>query len=462
MKSVFQGLLLCAFCHSLAAREYSFDAAMLGATEAYLSVLNQGGQPPGTYPVEILLNGDRVDARDVVFQTETDVQGVPFLQPCLSVAMLSRYGVRVENYPLLSDGKDQETACARLAVIPQMQADFQFYNQQLLLSIPQASLRPKLRGIAPSALWDDGIPALLMNYRANTSRTENRSSLASNSDSQFVQLEPGANLGAWRLRNATTWQKSGEQSGKWQTAYTYAEYGWYAAKSRLTLGERYTPSIIFDSVPFRGVMLGSDDAMVPYQQREFAPIVRGIARTQARVEVQQNGFTIYNATVAPGAFELSDLSLNGSGGNLDVTVWETDGSPQRFTVPFNTPAIALREGYLKYNMMIGQYRVADSLVDEATLGQASIMYGLPWSLTVYGGTQGAEHYQSAALGFGGVIRQLGRCVGGRHPYTRAAQRSRHRKWRSLAHALQQNSGINQYQLEFIQYPIHFFQLQHTV
>lgn len=44
--------------------------------------------------------------------------------------------------------------------------------------------------------------------------------------------------------------------------------------------------------------------MVPYSERQFAPVVRGIARTQARVEVKQNGYTIYNTTVAPGLFAL--------------------------------------------------------------------------------------------------------------------------------------------------------------
>ncbi|MCM4344458.1 fimbria/pilus outer membrane usher protein, partial [Escherichia coli] len=84
-------------------------------------------------------------------------------------------------------------------------------------------------------------------------------------------------------------------------------------RSRLTLGEDYTPSDIFDSVPFRGVMLGSDESMVPYNQREFAPVVRGIARTQARIEVRQNGYLIDSRTVAPGAFALTDLPLTGSG-----------------------------------------------------------------------------------------------------------------------------------------------------
>ncbi|MEB7742823.1 fimbria/pilus outer membrane usher protein, partial [Escherichia coli] len=85
-----------------------------------------------------------------------------------------------------------------------------------------------------------------------------------------------------------------------------AERGLNGIKSRLMLGEDYTPSDVFDSVPFRGVMLGSDESMVPSNQREFAPVVRGIARSQARVEVRQNGYLIQSQTVAPGPFALTD------------------------------------------------------------------------------------------------------------------------------------------------------------
>ena len=154
-------------------------------------------------------------------------------------------------------------------------------------------------------------------------------------------------------------------------------------------------------------MLSSDESMVPYNQREFAPVVRGIARTQARIEVRQNGYLIQSQTVAPGAFALTDLPVTGSGSDLQVTVRESDGTVQVFTVPFTTPAIALREGYLKYNVMAGQYRSSDDAVEDSTLGQVMGMYGLPWGLTVFGGLQGAEHYQSAALGLGWSLGKLG-------------------------------------------------------
>ncbi|MGG7399184.1 fimbria/pilus outer membrane usher protein, partial [Escherichia coli] len=83
---------------------------------------------------------------------------------------------------------------------------------------------------------------------------------------------------------------------------------------------------IFDSIPFRGVMLGADENMVPYNQREFAPVIRGVARTQARVEVRQNGYLIQSQTVSPGAFAITDLPVTGSGSDLQITVIESDGT----------------------------------------------------------------------------------------------------------------------------------------
>ncbi|CAI1507047.1 fimbria/pilus outer membrane usher protein [Serratia ficaria] len=408
------GAVFCTLSSSVAvAGAWSFDPAQLSdaGQNVDISVFNEGSQLPGIYPVDILLNGERVDSREMVFHQEQNAAGKPFLKTCLTRAMLERYGVKTEAYPGIfpvAEGREADAQqCATLTAIPQARETFNFYQQQLLLSIPQAALRPKLSGIAPQELWDDGIPAALMNYRTNITRSESRGFGAAVNESRYVQLEPGANLGAWRLRNLTTWQKQGHTAGKWQTAWTYAERGLYDLKSRLTLGDRYTPSDVFDGIPFRGVMLGSDDAMVPWSQRGFAPVVRGIARTQARVEVMRNGYVIYSMTVAPGPFALTDLPSASAGEDLHVTVYETDGQQQQFIVPSSTPAIALREGYLKYNLMSGRYRPSAGGISEATVGQASVMYGLPWGITAYGGLQGAEHYRAASLGLGVSLNALG-------------------------------------------------------
>ncbi|KAF1366570.1 fimbria/pilus outer membrane usher protein [Yokenella regensburgei] len=398
------GLMLAA-SHARSA-EYRFSPALVNGAggRADLSLFEQGGQLPGTYAVDIQLNGDRVDSRDVTFSQGRDADGKPSLTPCLSRTLLSGYGVKVEDFP---GAGGEDGGCFRVEAIPGAGTTLDFNAQALRLSIPQIYLRPALAGIAPQALWSDGVPALLLNYQASVTRTESRGPGGQDSSNRYVQLSPGANLGAWRLRNTTTWQQTDGRRGRWQSVSTYAERGLNGLKSRLTLGERYTGADIFDSVPFRGAMLASDDGMVPSSQYMYAPVVRGVARTQARVEVRQNGYTVYNRVVAPGPFALTDLNPTGSGGDLQVTVWETDGRPQVFTVPFQTPAVAVKEGYLRYGLMGGQYRPSDPGVKRAPVVQATAMYGLPWGLTAYGGVQAAAHFQATSLGLGVALGDWG-------------------------------------------------------
>lgn len=379
------------------ARTWRFNPDLLGPDGRQVDIdrFNRGGQLPGRYVVDVVLNGAQVDTQNIAFSATATPEDATGLRPCLTVAQLSGYGVRVEDYPGLGT-----QACANLAAIPGATWNYLFDQQQLQLSVPQVSMRPVVRGIAPQALWDDGVPAVLLNWRASASRTTDRQGREGPDTQQWLQLSPGANLGPWRLRNQMNWQKTAGQEGHWQSLGTRAERGISRLHSRLTLGERSTPGEVFDAVPFRGVMLGSDDDMVPYSQRAFAPVVRGIARSPARIEVRQQGYLIYSTTVAPGPFALTDLSPGASGGDLQVTVRESDGPPQVFTVPWQTPAIALKEGYLRYSAMAGEYRPADRRIDSRPVGEVTVMYGLPWSLTAYAGVQGAEHIHSGALGMG--------------------------------------------------------------
>ncbi len=82
----------------------------------------------------------------------------------------------------------------------------------------------------------------------------------------------------------------------------------------------------FDSVSFRGVQLASDDNMLPDSLKGFAPVVRGIAKSNAQITIKQNGYTIYQTYVSPGAFEISDLYSTSSSGDLLVEIKEADGS----------------------------------------------------------------------------------------------------------------------------------------
>ncbi|EMJ2323483.1 fimbria/pilus outer membrane usher protein [Salmonella enterica] len=387
------------------ARSYTFNAALIdgGKGNVDVSLFNEGLQLPGTYNVTITVNGNTVDSNVAVpFHLAGD-NGKRSLHPCLTTAQLTRYGVDISGYPALS----ADAQCADPEVIPQATADFDFNRQHLSLVFPPQAMLPVLKGIAPESLWDDGIPALILGWDASTQHSEYRGPWSYRSDSNYIRLQPGLNLGPWRLRNASTWQKSSSRPGEWQSAYIYAERGINRLKSRLTLGESYTTGNVLSSVPFRGVMLASDENMVPYDQREYAPVVRGIARTQARVEVKQNGYTLTSTTVPAGPFEINDLPSVGSNGDLQVTVVESDGSRQDFTVPYTVPAMALRRGYLKYSIAGGQYRSSQDNVKTAPVMSAELAYGLPWDLTAYGGVQTAEHYQAGAAGLGIMLGAWG-------------------------------------------------------
>ncbi len=390
---------------SASARNYTFNSALIdgGKGNVDVSLFNEGLQLPGIYNVTVTVNGNTVDS-DVAVPFRLSGEGKQrTLHPCLTAEQLTRYGVDISGYPALS----ADAQCADPEVIPQSTADFDFNRQQLSLVFPPQAMLPVLKGIAPETLWDDGIPALMLGWDASTQHSEYRGPWTYRSDSSYVRLQPGLNLGPWRLRNASTWQKNSSQPGKWQSAWTYAERGINSLKSRLTLGESYTTGNVFDSVPFRGVMLASDENMVPSDQRDFAPVVRGIARTQARVEVKQNGYMMASTTVPAGSFEINDLPSTILGGDLQVTVLESDGSRQEFIVPYTVPAVALRRGYLKYSVAGGQYRSSSDNVKHNPVMSAELAYGLPWNLTGYGGVQTAEHYQAGSAGLGIMLGAWG-------------------------------------------------------
>ena len=55
------------------------------------------------------------------------------------------------------------------------------------------------------------------------------------------------------------------------------------------IGDTWTASDIFDSTQIRGARLYTDNDMLPASQNGFAPVVRGIAKSNATVIIRQNG-----------------------------------------------------------------------------------------------------------------------------------------------------------------------------
>ena len=179
------------------------------------------------------------------------------------------------------------------------------------------------------------------------------SGYSSNDINAYLGLNLGLNVAGWRLRSQENVQWD-ERTGKkhWTNVNTTATHDITAWKAQLTLGDSYTQGIVFDTTPFRGLTVYSDDRMLPDSQQGYAPTVRGTANTQARVEVRQNGNLLYQTTVAPGPFVVNDLYATGYGGDLTVSVFEADGSMHSFIVPYSAVPMLLRPG-------VGRWAVTD-------------------------------------------------------------------------------------------------------
>ncbi|WP_142793979.1 fimbria/pilus outer membrane usher protein, partial [Klebsiella pneumoniae] len=68
--------------------------------------------------------------------------------------------------------------------------------------------------------------------------------------------------------------------------YSYRPLPMMAAK--LTAGEIYLDSQVFDTVRFTGLNLASDERQLPPNLQGYAPEIRGLAKTNAKVTVKQS------------------------------------------------------------------------------------------------------------------------------------------------------------------------------
>jgi outer membrane usher protein FimD/PapC len=155
---------------------------------------------------------------------------------------------------------------------------------------------------------------------------------------------------------------------------TYVKRPLIDLKANLALGDVSSNSPIIGSTPIRGVRLSSEENMLPDEERSFRPVIKGVARTNARVRISQNNTVFFEQTVPPGPFEFDDINPVSSVGNLQVVIAEADGSQQTFTVPYSPSAGKLNPGSLRYSIATGLYRNFTS-TQNTTVVQAYLRYG---------------------------------------------------------------------------------------
>lgn len=346
---------------------------------------------PGDYLVDIYINDSSVGKDTLSFKNSVDKKVVP----CLKQDLLIKSGINVNALPVEIIERLGKGECVSLATLSsQITYQFDASEQRLNISVPQLLLQNKDKNYVRPELWDYGVTAGLLNYNANYYTTQTQ---GVKTDSAYVGINSGLNILGWSIRHNGSLNWQSEQGSEYQSINTYAQHDIVALKGRMTIGENSSSGQVFDSLPYRGIELQDDERMLPSSERGYAPEIRGIAKTNAKVTVRQNNLVIYETTVAPGAFAINDIFPSGYGSNLQVTVTEADGSTQTFEVPFAFVSQLLRPGAHHYDFIAGRYN--DTGISHSPLFyQASYQYGLTNMLSAYGGVQYNENYIAVLLG----------------------------------------------------------------
>lgn len=387
---------------ALDAMDASFDRSLLsgaGQNTTDLSRFERGNfVPAGTYSVDIYLNERMIGRSDVRFAAlSADASATP----CVTQSLLDELGLHPANLSdqVIANLTDTSVCVDMTSVIPGASITFEMSELRLDTSVPQAFLGQMARGYVDPKYWDSGVTAGLLNYNLNSFRT---SSGGFTQTSSYLGLNAGLNLGQWRVRNdsALNWQSGigGTRSTRhWQNIASYAKRDLTALRAQLTLGDSWTSGEIFDSFGLRGIQLATDDRMQPQSLRGYAPTVRGVADTNAKVVVRQNGMQIYQTTVAPGPFVIDDLYATGYGGDLEVSVTEANGRVHTFSVPYASVPQLLRPGVSRFSVAAGQLR-DHGLEHKPNVAQATMQHGFTNLLTGYAGMVGSEGYAALLLG----------------------------------------------------------------
>lgn len=339
---------------------------------------------PGDYEMDVYLNNEWRGHYEITVPEDID-------QTCLTREQIENIGIKLDKLSL-----DKSVECVPLNTVVQG-GSVAFDTGQFILnlSVPQIYVVEYEKGYMPPETWDRGINAFYSSYYASQYYSHYKE--GGEDKSSYASFISGLNLLGWQLHSSLNFTKSEDESGKWKSNTLYLERGIPEILGNLQAGDIYTGSDIFDSVRFRGVRLARDMQMLPHSRQNFAPVVRGIAQSNALVTVEQNGFVVYQKEVPPGPFEIEDLQLAGGGADLDVSIKEADGSVSRYVVPYSTVPNMLQPGVVKYDFSAGRSDI-EGASEQADFLQSTLQVGVNNLFSLYGGAMLADDYHAWTLG----------------------------------------------------------------
>jgi outer membrane usher protein FimD/PapC len=408
--AVWMGLMLGHTGQVLAADSIEFNTDVLDVKDRTAIDLSEfsrvGYMMPGQYALVLRVNKQELPEQQVTFLAPPD--DAKGSVPCLTPAMVEQLGLKASvqrNLAWWNQGQ-----CLALDSLKGMQTRADLGSGSLYLNVPQAYLEYTDENWDPPSRWDQGIAGMLFDYNVNAQTV--RQSQGQNNQSLSGNGTTGANLGAWRFRadwqvqyDHTTGQNSNSQQ-RWDWSRYYLYRAIAALRAKLTFGEDYLSSSIFDSFRYTGASLVSDDNMLPPNLRGYAPEVTGVAKTNAKVTVSQQGRVLYETQVPAGPFRIQDLN-SATMGKLDVRIQEQDGSVRTFQVDTADVPYLTRPGLVRYKMVAGKPSNYRHNSEGQVFSGGEFSWGVSNGWSLFGGGLFSAGYKALALGVGRDLLAFG-------------------------------------------------------
>lgn len=337
------------------------------------------GTPEGSFNVEVRLNSSKIDDMQILFKRRADEGEI---RACLSAANIKMLKIKSKSLTAKAadflahaadvGGQGKALAGPCLLIDEVVEGSTEKYDSgelRLDLTVPQAALAKAGSATGPLDLTF-GENAIFANYLASGFQLFSPNQ---NQSSQFLSLNGGINLVPWQIRRTINVSRSGDSDlvvnyGDYLVKRTFVDW-----KTTLTLGNLNSQSQNLGGVTAHGLRLSSEEQLMPLEERVYNPAVRGVARTNARVQLKQNGVVFSEQNVPPGPFEFDDLRPPSSVGDIEVTVTDASGGQDKFYLPYSNVGRKLNPGSFRYSLMLGQYPGAQGT--NIFLAQGSLRYG---------------------------------------------------------------------------------------
>lgn len=370
----------------------------------------EGYVMPGQYQLAVLLNGEDIIPETSIpfYVRELTPNTSPTSQACITPELAEKMGLTEKSLARITRWHDDQ--CIDFSALKGTRILPDTAQSQLNISMPKMYLEYSDSTWLPPSRWDNGIAGILFDYNANF--TINKPKDGSKTQNGWINGTLGGNYGAWRLRadyQGSYTHESGRNGRKdstfdWSRVYLFRALP--MMQSVLNMGEMVFNSDLFSHWNYTGIGLSSDERQLPPKFRGYAPQINGIATSNARVTVSQQGRVIYDTTVPAGPFTLQDIG-SAVRGTLDVKVTEQNGQVKTFQVNASYVPYLTRPGQIRYKVASGRSRDGFHRTEGPIFSSGEISYGLSNRWSLYGGGVFAGNYNAVALGAGIDLMPLG-------------------------------------------------------